>query len=77
MGQARPVLGTTFAMRAAVLSEPSTAPIMNNSQFRRLLVDTPKARDGDKAKSPAAATPRAVLGARKHSSIPMTPSVFS
>ncbi|EMD84646.1 hypothetical protein COCC4DRAFT_41280 [Bipolaris maydis ATCC 48331] len=46
---------------------------MNNSQFRRLLVDTPKSRDGDKQKSPAAPTPRAVLGARKHSSIPMTP----
>ncbi|RYO53401.1 hypothetical protein AA0116_g10909 [Alternaria tenuissima] len=46
---------------------------MNNSQFRRLLVETPKTQDGDKGKSPAAATPRAVLGARKHSSIPMTP----
>ncbi|EUC29356.1 hypothetical protein COCCADRAFT_40254 [Bipolaris zeicola 26-R-13] len=46
---------------------------MNNSQFRRLLVDTPKTRDGDKQKSPAAPTPRAVLGARKHSSISMTP----
>ncbi|USP79982.1 hypothetical protein yc1106_07256 [Curvularia clavata] len=46
---------------------------MNNSQFRNLLINTPKTQDGDTAKSPAAATPRAVLGARKHSSIPMTP----
>ncbi|KAI4606715.1 hypothetical protein J4E80_010027 [Alternaria sp. BMP 0032] len=46
---------------------------MNNSQFRRLLVETPKPQDDGKGKSPAAATPRAVLGARKHSSIPMTP----
>ncbi|KAH6851434.1 hypothetical protein BKA58DRAFT_68559 [Alternaria rosae] len=46
---------------------------MNNSQFRRLLVETPKPQDDNKGKSPAAATPRAVLGARKHSSIPMTP----
>ncbi|KAI4679563.1 hypothetical protein J4E81_010369 [Alternaria sp. BMP 2799] len=46
---------------------------MNNSQFRRLLVETPKPQDDGKGKSPGAATPRAVLGARKHSSIPMTP----
>ncbi|KNG50514.1 hypothetical protein TW65_01884 [Stemphylium lycopersici] len=46
---------------------------MNNSQFRRLLVDSPKSRDDAKGKAPAAASPRAVLGARKHSSIPMTP----
>ncbi|KAH7081777.1 hypothetical protein BKA63DRAFT_405505 [Paraphoma chrysanthemicola] len=46
---------------------------MNNQQFRRLLLsDTPR-QDGDKSKSPAAGTPKAVLGARKHSSIPMTP----
>ncbi|KAH7091027.1 hypothetical protein FB567DRAFT_261911 [Paraphoma chrysanthemicola] len=46
---------------------------MNNQQFRRLLLsDTPRS-DGDKSKSPAAGTPKAVLGARKHSSIPMTP----
>jgi hypothetical protein len=50
-----------------------TANTMNNSQFRRLLLnDTPR-QDGDKPASPAAGTPRAVLGARKHSSIPMTP----
>ncbi|KAI1549251.1 hypothetical protein PtrSN001C_001842 [Pyrenophora tritici-repentis] len=46
---------------------------MNNSQFRRLLVETPKSQDDGKGKSPAAGIPRAVLGARKHSSIPMTP----
>ncbi|KAF1830753.1 hypothetical protein BDW02DRAFT_572705 [Decorospora gaudefroyi] len=46
---------------------------MNNSQFRRLLVDTPKQQHDATGKSPAAGTPRAVLGARKHSSIPMTP----
>jgi hypothetical protein len=46
---------------------------MNNQQFRRLLLsDTPR-HDGDKPRSPAAGTPQAVLGARKHSSIPMTP----
>ncbi|KAE8868798.1 hypothetical protein PTNB73_03851 [Pyrenophora teres f. teres] len=46
---------------------------MNNSQFRRLLVETPKSQDDGKGKSPGTGTPRAVLGARKHSSIPMTP----
>jgi hypothetical protein len=46
---------------------------MNNSQFRRLLLSETPRQDGDKSASPAAATPRAVLGARKHSSIPMTP----
>lgn len=46
---------------------------MNNSQFRRLLIEKSTPKDDDKAKSPAAAMPRAVLGARKHSSIPMTP----
>ncbi|KAF1940751.1 hypothetical protein EJ02DRAFT_423727 [Clathrospora elynae] len=46
---------------------------MNNSQFRRLLVDTPKQQDGGTSKTPAMGTPRTVLGARKHSSIPMTP----
>jgi hypothetical protein len=46
---------------------------MNNQQFRRLLLsDTPR-QDADKAKSPPTGTPKAVLGARKHSSIPMTP----
>jgi hypothetical protein len=46
---------------------------MNNQQFRRLLLsDTPR-QDGDKGRSPAANTPKSVLGARKHSSIPMTP----
>ncbi|KAF2819484.1 hypothetical protein CC86DRAFT_362278 [Ophiobolus disseminans] len=46
---------------------------MNNSQFRRLLLSDTLRSDGDKAKTPAAGTPKAVLGARKHSSIPMTP----
>ncbi|KAH7410301.1 hypothetical protein DE146DRAFT_604044 [Phaeosphaeria sp. MPI-PUGE-AT-0046c] len=49
---------------------------MNNQQFRRLLLsDTARRRDqdGDTTKSPGAATPKSVLGARKHSSIPMTP----
>ncbi|KAH8727841.1 hypothetical protein GQ44DRAFT_676830 [Phaeosphaeriaceae sp. PMI808] len=52
---------------------------MNNQQFRRLLLSDNSRQDGDKDKdkaksgSPAASTPRAVLGARKHSSIPMTP----
>jgi hypothetical protein len=46
---------------------------MNNSQFRRLLLSETPRQDGDKPASPAAGTPRAVLGARKHSSIPMTP----
>ncbi|KAF2027251.1 hypothetical protein EK21DRAFT_72421 [Setomelanomma holmii] len=46
---------------------------MNNQQFRRLLLsDTPR-KDGEKGTLPAAGTPKAVLGARKHSSIPMTP----
>jgi hypothetical protein len=46
---------------------------MNNQQFRRLLLsDTPRSDGGQ---SPAAGTPKAVLGARKHSSIPMTPQV--
>lgn len=48
---------------------------MNNQQFRRLLVDTPKQQspDGASNKTAAARTPSTVLGARKHSSIPMTP----
>ncbi|OAL01440.1 hypothetical protein IQ06DRAFT_347488 [Phaeosphaeriaceae sp. SRC1lsM3a] len=48
---------------------------MNNQQFRRLLLSDTARRDqdGDKTKSPAAGTPKTVLGARKHSSIPMTP----
>ncbi|KAF2853695.1 hypothetical protein T440DRAFT_388985 [Plenodomus tracheiphilus IPT5] len=46
---------------------------MNNSQFRRLLIDTPRPQGDGTGKSPPAATPKAVLGARKHSSIPMTP----
>jgi hypothetical protein len=52
---------------------PAAALTMNNSQFRRLLLsDTPR-NDAEKGKPPAAGTPRTVLGARKHSSIPMTP----
>ncbi|KAH6643983.1 hypothetical protein C7974DRAFT_382657 [Boeremia exigua] len=48
---------------------------MNNSQFRRLLLsDQPKQQDGSKqSASPASRTPGGALGARKHSSIPMTP----
>ncbi|KAF2631848.1 hypothetical protein BU25DRAFT_407480 [Macroventuria anomochaeta] len=48
---------------------------MNNSQFRRLLLsDQPKQQDGSKqGASPASRTPGGALGARKHSSIPMTP----
>lgn len=47
---------------------------MNNSQFRRLLVDAPKQQEDGSNKSPVAGMPKAaVLGARKHSSIPMTP----
>jgi hypothetical protein len=46
---------------------------MDNSQFRRLLVNTPKQQSDENGKSPASGTPRTVLGARKHSSIPMTP----
>lgn len=72
--QPRLVLGGTF---------PPTTPArgisviirktMNNQQFRRLLLsDTPR-QDGDKGKPPVAGTPKSVLGARKHSSIPMTP----
>ncbi|KAF2703109.1 hypothetical protein K504DRAFT_474176 [Pleomassaria siparia CBS 279.74] len=47
---------------------------MDNSQFRRLLINTPKSQDG-KSGTPAAARPSAtpLLGSRKHSSIPMTP----
>jgi hypothetical protein len=50
---------------------------MNNSQFRRLLLsDQAKQQDGTKpSASPASRTPGAALGARKHSSIPMTPYV--
>ncbi|KAL6707594.1 hypothetical protein ACN47E_003944 [Coniothyrium glycines] len=46
---------------------------MNNSQFRRLLVSTPQDKEDGANKVSAAGTPSAVLGARKHSSIPMTP----
>ncbi|KAH5613626.1 hypothetical protein HBI26_000330 [Parastagonospora nodorum] len=46
---------------------------MNNQQFRRLLLSETPRQDGDKGKSPAASTPKSVLGARKHSSMPMTP----
>ncbi|KAL5118469.1 hypothetical protein ACEQ8H_003645 [Pleosporales sp. CAS-2024a] len=50
---------------------------MDNQQFRRLLLSDTRRQDGDKAKgkgtAPAAGTPTAALGARKHSSIPMTP----
>lgn len=49
--------------------------IMNNSQFRRLLLSgQPKQQDGDRqSASSAPRTPGGALGARKHSSIPMTP----
>ncbi|KAI8939117.1 hypothetical protein NX059_004952 [Plenodomus lindquistii] len=46
---------------------------MNNSQFRRLLIDTPRPQGDGTGKSPPTGTSKAVLGARKHSSIPMTP----
>ncbi|KAJ4987768.1 hypothetical protein SVAN01_06792 [Stagonosporopsis vannaccii] len=48
---------------------------MNNSQFRRLLLsDQPKQQDGAKQEALSASrTPGGALGARKHSSIPMTP----
>ncbi|CAO2654342.1 Nn.00g110750.m01.CDS01 [Neocucurbitaria sp. VM-36] len=46
---------------------------MNNSQFRRLLIETPRQQDDGKSKPATAETPQAALGARKHSSIPMTP----
>lgn len=54
----------------------SPSPAMNNQQFRRLLLSETAKQDGSNAHSPAtASTPRTALGARKHSSIPMTPSV--
>ena len=74
--QARPEdasRGLAHLLRIATLHQPLNSRTMNNSQFRRLLVETPKPQDDGKGKSPASATPRAVLGARKHSSIPMTP----
>ncbi|KAI9824859.1 MAG: hypothetical protein M1832_001464 [Thelocarpon impressellum] len=49
---------------------------MNNSQFRRLVLDTPTARPGDGT----ASTPRreaAVLGSKLRSNIPMTPRTVS
>ncbi|KAF9696688.1 hypothetical protein EKO04_005295 [Ascochyta lentis] len=48
---------------------------MNNSQFRRLLLsEQPKQQDGSgQSVSPAPRTPGGALGARKHSSLPMTP----
>ncbi|KAJ4340029.1 hypothetical protein N0V95_007611 [Ascochyta clinopodiicola] len=53
---------------------------MNNSQFRRLLLsDQAKPQDGSSpsaspaSRTPASRTPGGALGARKHSSIPMTP----
>jgi hypothetical protein len=46
---------------------------MNNQQFRRLLLSDTSRPDGDKPKPPATSGPKTVLGARKHSSIPMTP----
>jgi hypothetical protein len=58
-------------------TQQHSTSVMNNQQFRRLLIDTPKQqpRDGDEGKTPAARTPGTVLGARKVSSIPMTPYV--
>ncbi|KAJ4375216.1 hypothetical protein N0V83_002302 [Neocucurbitaria cava] len=46
---------------------------MNNSQFRRLLVETPRQPDDGKGTPAPAGAPKAALGARKHASIPMTP----
>ncbi|KAF2134551.1 hypothetical protein P153DRAFT_362309 [Dothidotthia symphoricarpi CBS 119687] len=47
---------------------------MNNQQFRRLLLsDTQKQQDDGTPKPSSSRTPGTVLGARKHSSIPMTP----
>jgi hypothetical protein len=66
------VLGGTFPPSRRGIS-PTIRRTMNNSQFRRLLLSETPQQDGDKGKSPAAGTPKSVLGARKHSSIPMTP----
>lgn len=49
---------------------------MNNQQFRKLVLDTPARQAQNGGAAPATgATPRSdtVLGARKRSSIPMTP----
>ncbi|KAF2639988.1 hypothetical protein P280DRAFT_452322 [Massarina eburnea CBS 473.64] len=52
---------------------------MDNQEFRRLILANASASaksdkpDGGAGKPPASRTPGAVLGARKHSSIPMTP----
>lgn len=67
----------TFAGGAHALrpSHHNLLQAMDNQQFRRLLLSNTAQRgqDGDKTKSPVAGTPKSVLGARKHSSIPMTP----
>jgi hypothetical protein len=47
--------------------------MMNNQQFRRLILDNSSPQDGSASKPLPARTPGTVLGARKHSSIPMTP----
>lgn len=66
-----------FSHCLVLLSTPRSRT-MNNSQFRRLLVNTPRQQDAGEGKAPAAAAPKAALGARKHSSIPiMTPNVLS
>jgi len=46
---------------------------MDNSQFRRLLVDTPRQKADGASNASATGPSKAVLGARKHSSLPMTP----
>jgi hypothetical protein len=64
---------TAYRITPAPTTASSLSTAMNNQQFRRLLLsDTPRP-DGDKPKPPAAGAPKTVLGARKHSSIPMTP----
>lgn len=69
-------VGNFCAPSCAVL-RASLVRTMNNSQFRRLLLsDQPQQHDGSKAgPPPASRTPGAALGARKHSSMPMTPYV--
>lgn len=70
-------LGGVGNFSALFWSRRSPTSKMNNSQFRRLLLsDQTKQQDGSKpSASPASRTPGAALGARKHSSIPMTPYV--
>ncbi|KAF2876762.1 hypothetical protein BDV95DRAFT_482819 [Massariosphaeria phaeospora] len=46
---------------------------MDNQQFRRLVLASSRKPDGDAGSPPATRPAGTVLGARKHSSIPMTP----